>query len=148
MFNNVSSSNNFVNYQYESHNNNNFNNNEKKEDFNNNITKNMVNDIIARNNLLIQQLTNDNNMGELNKDNINNYINENNNYNTENNNYINENNKLNQSGGALSDSGLGENQLSQMSNMTDRTKFLFKKTMDEYPPLEDDNFFNSIQSKN
>ena len=35
-----------------------------------------------------------------------------------------------------------------MSNMTDRTKFLFKRTMDEYPPLEDDNFFNSIQSKN
>ena len=131
----------------------------KKEDFNNNITKNMVNDIIARNNLLIQQLTNDNSIEELKKDKDNNYINQNNNYNNDNYNYINENNNesnnninennnLNQSGEALSDSGLGDNQLSQMSNMTDRTKFLFKKTMDEYPPSEDDNFFNSIQSKN
>ena len=46
------------------------------------------------------------------------------------------------------DSVFGENQLSQMSNMTDRTKLLFKKTMDEYPNVEEDTFFNSLQSKN
>ena len=61
---------------------------------------------------------------------------------------INENNNLNESEGLNDDSVLGENQLSQMSNMTDRTKLLFKKTMDEYPNLEEDTFFNSIQSKN
>ena len=27
-------------------------------------------------------------------------------------------------------------------------KLLFKKTMDEYPNVEEDTFFNSIQSKN
>ena len=128
----------------------------------------MVKDIIAKNNLLIKQLTNDTNIDEMNKisENNDNYMNNdnhmNNNFNhftdenqfnndnhfnnTENN--YNNNENLNLSGGGLSDSGFGENQLSQMSNMTERTKFLFKKTMDEYPPLEDDNFFNSIQSKN
>ena len=30
--------------------------------------------------------------------------------------------------------------LSQMSNMSERTKSLFKRTMDEYPPLEEDTF--------
>ena len=30
--------------------------------------------------------------------------------------------------------------LSQMSNMSDRTKSLFKRTMDEYPPLDEDTF--------
>ena len=30
--------------------------------------------------------------------------------------------------------------LSQMSNMSERTKDLFKRTMDEYPPLDEDTF--------
>ena len=38
--------------------------------------------------------------------------------------------------------------LSQMSNMTEKTKLLFKKAMDEYPPLEEDTFYGQIQSKN
>ena len=29
--------------------------------------------------------------------------------------------------------------LSQLSNMTEKGKMLFKKVMDEYPPLEEDN---------
>ena len=116
----------------------------------------MVKDIIAKNNLLIKQLTNDTNIDEMKNisENNDNFINNNfnqftddNHFNNTENNY-NNNENLNMSGGGLSDSGFGENQLSQMSNMTERTKFLFKKTMDEYPPLEDDNFFNSIQSKN
>ena len=99
----------------------------------------MVNDIIARNNLLIKQITNE--------ENINNKIN----IRDDNNNNEGLNNNLNNNSNnedINDDSIFGENQLSQMSNMTDRTKFLFKKTMDEYPNLEEDTFFNSIQSKN
>ena len=33
-----------------------------------------------------------------------------------------------------------EDFLSQISNMTEKTKSLFKRTMDEYPPVDDDNF--------
>ena len=48
----------------------------------------------------------------------------------------------------LSDSdNNGDGLLSQMSNMTDRTKSLFKRTMDEYPPMEEDTFFDQIQTK-
>ena len=50
------------------------------------------------------------------------------------------------------ESSEGENNedgfLSQMSNMTEKTKLLFKKAMDEYPPLEEDTFYGQIQSKN
>ena len=78
--------------------------------------------------------------------NMNTNFNNNLNINSEKNNGINNgnNNNLNLSGDGLSDS---EFQLSQMSNITDRTKFLVKKTMDEYPPTEDDNFFNSLNSE-
>ena len=37
--------------------------------------------------------------------------------------------------------------LSQMSNMSERTKSLFKRTMDEYPPLEEDTFYEQSQNK-
>ena len=43
----------------------------------------------------------------------------------------------------LSDSDMNdEGVLSQMSNMTERTKLLFKRTMDEYPPMEEDTFYD------
>ena len=35
--------------------------------------------------------------------------------------------------------------LSQMSNMSERTKSLLKRTMDEYPPLEEDTLFEQTQ---
>ena len=54
--------------------------------------------------------------------------------------------------GEENESSEGENNedgfLSQMSNMTEKTKLLFKKAMDEYPPLEEDTFYGQIQSKN
>ena len=145
--NNIRPNNNFMNYQYDNQNNNKINMKENNDininnnQMNHNINDKMVNDIIARNNLLIKQLTNEQ---EMNKKENNNIIQEDINENEE----INENNNLNESEGLNDDSVLGENQLSQMSNMTDRTKLLFKKTMDEYPNLEEDTFFNSIQSKN
>jgi hypothetical protein len=37
--------------------------------------------------------------------------------------------------------------LSQMSNMSDRTKSLFKRTMDEYPPLDEDTLYEQSQNK-
>ena len=37
--------------------------------------------------------------------------------------------------------------LSQMSNMSERTKDLFKRTMDEYPPLEEDTLYEQSQNK-
>ena len=37
--------------------------------------------------------------------------------------------------------------LSQMSNMSERTKSLFKRTMDQYPPLEEDTFYEQSQGK-
>ena len=42
----------------------------------------------------------------------------------------------------LSDSDMNDGGLlSQMSNMTERTKLLLKRTMDEYPPLEEDTLY-------
>ena len=35
--------------------------------------------------------------------------------------------------------------LSQMSNMSERTKSLLKRTMDEYPALEEDTLFEQTQ---
>ena len=135
----INEQNNIVNYQYNSHNN---NNNKQNNDIkiNHNINDQMVNDIISRNNLLIKQLTDEQHMENQNQNIIQENINENN--------ESNENNNLNASEGINDDSVFGENQLSQMSNMTDRTKLLFKKTMDEYPNVEEDTFFNSLQSKN
>ena len=135
--NNINTSNNNVNYQYDSHNNNNF------SPMNHNINDKMVNDIIARNNLLIKQLTNEEEGNNKEQNIIQENINENDELNENN-----ENNNLNVSEGMNDDSAFGENQLSQMSNMTEGTKLLFKKTMDEYPNVEEDTFFNSIQSKN
>ena len=43
----------------------------------------------------------------------------------------------------MQDGGL----LSQMSNMTERTKSLFKRTMDEYPPAEEDTLFDQLNTK-
>ena len=37
--------------------------------------------------------------------------------------------------------------LSQMSNMSEGTKALFKRTMEEYPPLEEDTFYEQSQNK-
>ena len=48
----------------------------------------------------------------------------------------------------LSDSDMNDGGLlSQMSNMTERTKLLFKRTMDEYPPLEEDTLYEQSQNK-
>ena len=50
----------------------------------------------------------------------------------------------------LSDMDLNEidgGVLSQMSNMSERTKDLFKRTMDEYPPLEEDTLYEQSQNK-
>ena len=50
----------------------------------------------------------------------------------------------------LSDMDLNEidgGVLSQMSNMSERTKSLFKRTMDEYPPLEEDTLYEQSQNK-
>ena len=55
-----------------------------------------------------------------------------------------DNNNLNLRRDAISDS---EYQLIQISNITERTKFLLKKNMDEYPSTEDNNFFNSFNSQ-
>ena len=42
---------------------------------------------------------------------------------------------------------MNEGVLSQMSNMSERTKDLFKRTMDEYPPLEEDTLYEQSQNK-
>ena len=42
---------------------------------------------------------------------------------------------------------INEGVLSQMSNMSERTKDLFKRTMDEYPPLEEDTLYEQSQNK-
>ena len=50
----------------------------------------------------------------------------------------------------LSDMDLNEMEggvLSQMSNMSERTKDLFKRTMEEYPPLEEDTLYEQSQNK-
>ena len=54
-----------------------------------------------------------------------------------------ENEENNESDSDMQEDGV----LSQMSNMTERTKSLFKRTMDEYPPLEEDTFFDQLQTK-
>ena len=42
---------------------------------------------------------------------------------------------------------MNEGVLSQMSNMSERTKDLFKRTMEEYPPLEEDTLYEQSQNK-
>ena len=85
---------------------------------------------------------NNNNMNNNQEENIDDENNDN--FNEEMNNYqynnnINDINEENQ----LSDSEMNdEGVLSQMSNMTERTKLLLKKTMDEYPPMEEDTFYD------
>ena len=54
----------------------------------------------------------------------------------------NDDNNLNDMDGNEVDGGV----LSQMSNMSERTKSLFKRTMDEYPPIEEDTFFEQSQN--
>ena len=54
----------------------------------------------------------------------------------------NEDNNLNEDNNEV-DNGV----LSQMSNMSERTKSLFKRTMDEYPPIEEDTFFEQSQKE-
>ena len=54
----------------------------------------------------------------------------------------NEDNNLNEDNNEI-DNGV----LSQMSNMSERTKSLFKRTMDEYPPIEEDTFFEQSQKE-
>ena len=88
----------------------------------------------------------------LNNNNLNNKIVEENNFNInaeeENDNENNEENKNGNEENNLSDSDMQEDgALSQMSNMTERTKSLFKRTMDEYPPMEEDTFFDQLQTK-
>ena len=74
--------------------------------------------------------------------------NENENENNEENKNDNENINMENEENNESDSDMQEDGvLSQMSNMTERTKSLFKRTMDEYPPLEEDTFFDQLQTK-
>ena len=54
------------------------------------------------------------------------------------NNNIDEENQLSDNNSDMNDEGV----LSQMSNMTERTKLLVKRTMDEYPPMEEDTFYD------
>ena len=54
----------------------------------------------------------------------------------------NDDNNINDMDGNEVDGGV----LSQMSNMSERTKSLFKRTMDEYPPIEEDTFFEQSQN--
>ena len=56
---------------------------------------------------------------------------------------VNENEENNLSDMDINDGGV----LSQMSNMSERTKSLFKRAMDEYPPLEEDTFYEQSQNK-
>ena len=37
--------------------------------------------------------------------------------------------------------------LSQMSNMSEKAKSLFKRAMEEYPPLEEDTIYEQSQNK-
>ena len=80
------------------------------------------------------------NMEEYSKNNNNNYQ-----YNNMNNideeAYENEENNLSDMDVNDMDGGV----LSQMSNMSERTKSLLKRTMDEYPPLEEDTLFEQTQ---
>ena len=95
---------------------------------------NSIEDINQQNNY------NNNNMNNSNEEND---EDENNNEDIQNynNNNINDNN--NNEENQISDSEMNdEGVLSQMSNMTERTKLLFKRTMDEYPPLEEDTFYD------
>ena len=80
------------------------------------------------------------NMEEYSKNNNNNEEYQNNNDEEEN-----ENEENNLSDMDLNDMDGGV--LSQMSNMSERTKDLFKRTMDEYPPLEEDTLYEQSQNK-
>ena len=92
-----------------------------KKQLNNNINNNIEENIGNNNNLEINIINNDDEAeGEEIEEEEENNDNENN---------INDNNEMEEG-----------DVLSQMSNMTEKGKMLFKKAMDEYPPLEEDNF--------
>ena len=94
-------------------------------------------------NILNNNDNNDNKDNNNNIDNIDNYANKLQVNVTDMEEYMNNNMNASEEENQLSDNEMNdEGVLSQMSNMTERTKLLFKKTMDEYPPMEEDTFYD------